>query len=97
MRSGVFEQMSNPWMEALDTLQYDPDATVPCPKCGKGNLKLVDAGLEWAPMERHLICLECNVPEAALYGCWRSVEDQQKSLRAWSLALRVMAEEKDRG
>jgi hypothetical protein len=52
------------WIEAAKILGADPKATVACPKCGRGTLRVIDARQDAVKLDRYMqcpICLAHNV------------------------------------
>lgn len=51
---------SRRWVEAAKVLGGDPKASVPCPKCGQGTLKVIDAPFDVNKIDRYMQCPVCQ-------------------------------------
>lgn len=53
------------WVEAALILGREPEASVLCPRCGSGTLRVVDARAK-DTLERHMICDVCHATNSIL-------------------------------
>jgi hypothetical protein len=74
------------WVEATKKLRNDPNASVPCPSCGKGNLQIVDMP-QAAPDDTYLCCPQCAEFNFFLFGPWDNEENEEKAFQVWTRLL----------
>ena len=65
MNSDDRKQVMQRWIEALKILGPDPKASVACPQCGKGRLRVADTLNAGGGGERRLYCLICGASQTA--------------------------------
>jgi Zn finger protein HypA/HybF involved in hydrogenase expression len=57
---------SRRWIEAVKILDADPEAAVPCPNCGQGMLKIIDAHVDAVTIDRYMQCPLCHAHNVAM-------------------------------
>jgi hypothetical protein len=58
--TGKIEPQSRRWIDAEIMLWRDPKATVACPQCGQGTLRVTDARVDPISLDRYMQCSVCH-------------------------------------
>ncbi len=51
---------STGWLDVVKQLAENPAAELPCPRCGKEPLQVIDTPVDDDHIERHLMCTFCD-------------------------------------
>src|SRR5690242_12593598 len=54
------DPQSRRWIDAGITLWRDPKATVACPQCGQGTLRVTDVHVDPISLDRYMQCTVCH-------------------------------------